>query len=118
MRGSLDNFLCILYGGPLRSVSLLTSYRGPLRSVSSQTIWGPSQTCLFAYYNMGAPSDQFFRLLYGASPRSVSSLTIWGSLDFFHFLRAKLSLGGPHIFEFPGWGQVPPLAPPPPSGRP
>ena len=70
-------FLRILYGGPLRSVSLLTVWGPPSasqffcllcgpghpRSVSSHTIWGP-------------PSHQFLCLLYRGSIRSVFSLTI------------------------------------------
>ena len=46
-----DQFLCIPYGRPLRSVSSLT-------------IWRPPQINLFAYY-VGAPSEYFFRILYG-----------------------------------------------------
>ena len=60
-----DQFLWILhvYGGPLRSVSSLTT-GGPLRSASSLTIWGPPQVSFFAYY-MGTSLCQFLRLLCG-----------------------------------------------------
>ena len=75
-------FLCILYGAPLRPVS-------------SHTIGG-------------LPSDQFLRLLNGGP--SVQFLRL---IFFQKFVHVKLSLGGPHIFEFPEGGQVPPLAPPP-----
>ena len=86
-----DQFLRLLYGGPPQ-VSFYAYYMGgPLRSVYSLTMWGPP--------------GQFLRLLYGAP------------LIFFHFLRVKLSLGGPYFFYFQGEGQVPPLAPPP-CGRP
>ena len=79
----LHKLLCILYGGPLRSVSLLT-IGGPLRSVSSHTKWGPSV--------------QFLCLIFSIFKKNV---------------RVKLSLGGPHIFEFPGGGGKGPLLPPP-----
>ena len=49
----------------------------PLRSVSSLTKWGPSV--------------QFLRLIFSIFKKNVC---------------VKLSLGGPHIFEFPGGGGV------------
>ena len=49
-RGLLDQFLRILHGGPLRSISSLTIARGPL--------------------------DQFLCILYRGPLRSISSLTI------------------------------------------
>ena len=55
----LDNFLRLLYGAPLRSVS-------------SFTIWGPPQINFFASY-VGASSDQFLRILYKGPLRSFSS---------------------------------------------
>ena len=81
-------FLRLLYGGLLRPVSSLTMC-GPPRSVSSHTIWGPPSgqfLCLlymeqpqigFVHY-MGAPSDQFLRILFGGPLISISLLTIWG----------------------------------------
>ena len=53
MGASSDQFLHLLYGVPLRLVSLLTIW-GPLRSVSVYIFWGPL-------------SDQIFLLLDGAS---------------------------------------------------
>ena len=50
----LDQFLCLLYGDPLRSDSL-------------HTIWGPL-------------SDQLLRILNWGSLRSIFSHTIWGPL--------------------------------------
>ena len=118
-------------------MSFFAYYMGPLRSVSSLTMsmWGPPYISYFAYY-MGAPQVSFFAYYkgppqisfftyyMGAPLRSFSSLTKWGpSVQFLRLIfsmfkknvRVKLSLGGPHIFEFPGGGgQVPPLAPPPP----
>ena len=58
-------FLCLLY-------------RAPLRAVFSLTIWGPPQTSFLVYF-MGALSDLFLCILYGA-PKVSSSLTIWGPL--------------------------------------
>ena len=81
------NFFSNYIGPPPPDLFRLILYVGPLRSVSSLVIRGP--------------------------PRLVSSLTIWCPVDFFHFFRVKLSLGGPQMFEFPGGGQLPPLAPPP-----
>ena len=47
-RGPSVQFLCLLYGAPLRSISLLP-------------MWGPLQISFFAYY-IGAPSGHFLRL--------------------------------------------------------
>ena len=101
-----------------------------LRSVSSYSIWGPLQISFFTY-NMEAPSDLFLCILYGGPFGSVSLLTIrapapqvsfftyyiWSPLIFIQFLRVKLSLGGPHMFEFPG-GRASASSCPPPCGRP
>ena len=110
-------------------VSFLTYYRGP------------PQISFFAYY-MGPPSDQFVRILYGGPLRPVSSHTIWGPLrsvslfttrgapqvsffayymgllDFFHFLRFKLSLGAPYTLKFPVGAINAPSCPPPPLRAP
>ena len=115
-------------------MSFFAYYMGPLRSVSSLTMWGPPYISYFAYY-MGAPQVSFFAYYrgppqisfftyyMGAPLRSVSSLTKWGpSVQFLRLIfsmfkknvRVKLSLGGPHIFEFPGGGKCPLL--PPPAG--
>ena len=48
-----DHFHCLLYGAPLRSVSL-------------HAIGGPPQILVFFTKYMGPSSDQFLRLLYGA----------------------------------------------------
>ena len=99
----LDQFLCILFGGPFRSVSSLiiwaphrsislhTGIMNPLRSVSSQNIWGGGggpQFRFFAYYMgppgqflcllYGGPSGQFLRLLCAPPPR-------WPQISFFEY---------------------------------
>ena len=61
-----DQFHCLLYGSPLRSVSL-------------HAIGGPPQI-LFFPQNIWGPSDQFLRLLYGGPLMLLSLLTIWGPL--------------------------------------
>ena len=75
--GPPDHFLRLLYGAP--QISFFSYNMGaPLRSVSLFTIWPPPpQISFFACYKgatshfsfftkyMGAPSDQFLRLLYG-----------------------------------------------------
>ena len=95
MGAPLDQFLFILFRGPLRSASLLT-IRGPLRSsvcILLQHVYGALSNQFLVYYirhNRG-PSDQLYRLLYGSPqinfftyymgpPRLVSVLTIWGPL--------------------------------------
>ena len=80
-RGATSDFSFFhkIYGGPLRSVSLLTIW-GPLRLVSLHTIWGPLRSVsvhtfwgplsdLFFLLLYEATSDQFFRILYGGSLR-------------------------------------------------
>ena len=117
-----DQFLCIPWGA-LRPVSSTTVW-GPPRSVSSLTMWGPPQVFFFVYY-MGTPSDQFLRLLYGGSLRPVSWHTMlgppqinffayyMGSPDrFFYFLRVKLSLGAPILFNLNEGGKCALLTPP------
>ena len=100
-----DQLLRLLYGGPLQ-VSFLAYYMGAPSDQFIRLLYGgPPQISLFAYY-MGTwgPPGQFLRLLYEAP-----------LMFFFHFLRIKLSWGGP-IFLISrgggGGGQVPPLAPP------
>ena len=83
--GSPQISLCILFGGALSDNFFLYGapsdqffcilYREPLRSVSSPTIWGSPEISFFAYY-MRPPSVQFLRLLYGGPIRSVSLQTI------------------------------------------
>ena len=119
------SFFAYYMGGPSNSVSSLTIW-GPLRSISSLTIWGPPRISFFAYYMgppqiyffaylVGAPSDKFFTYYMGAPSGQFLCLLYGVPLIFFKKIRVKLSLGGggPHICEFPGGGQVPPLAPPP-----
>ena len=88
MGASSDQFLRLLYGVPLRLVSLLTMW-GPLRSVSVYTFGGPvSQISFFSYW-MGPPQVSFFAyyrrppqiglFAYYMPPlRSISSLIICG----------------------------------------
>ena len=84
MRAPSDQFLRLLYGDPIRSVSLLT-IRGPLRSfvcilllhvygaLSNQFLCilynGPTQISFIAYY-IGAPQISFFTYYMG--PPQVS----------------------------------------------
>ena len=111
--GPRANFLCLLYGGPFRSVFFSYTTWGlfsdqflcllyvppPLRSVSLHAIGGPLQISFFTkdlfVQRYGAPSNQFLRLLYGAPSDqflclifgapliSVFFLTIWGPLQIF-----------------------------------
>ena len=99
MGAPLDLFLCILYGGSLRSVSLHTIW-GPLRPVSLHTIYGGLLRSDFSLAIWGPPG-QFLYLLYGFP------------LIFF-ILHVKLSLGGPIFFHFQG-GKCYLLLPPPPT---
>ena len=71
-----NQFLHILYGGPLRSFFSLTIW-GPLISVSSHIIWGPLQISLSA-----------------PPPRSVSTHTIWGppQISFFAYYMGPLKI--------------------------
>ena len=73
--GALRSFLCILYWGP--QITFFAYHMGPHRSLSSHTIWGATSDLIFFTKYMGASSDQFLRLLYGAPLRLVSVLTIW-----------------------------------------
>ena len=121
--GPFGSVLCILYWGP--QITSFAYYMGPLRLVSSHTIWGPLSDqfhCLlyaplppphhisfFACYRgattdfsfftkyIGAPSDQFLRLLYGApqvsffayymgSPQISFCAYFWGPLSDQFFL--------------------------------
>ena len=82
-----DQFHCLLYGSPLRSVSLHAiggppqilffsqNIWGPIRSVSPLTIWGTPHVNLFAYY-MGPTQISYCAYFLGAPLRSVFSLTI------------------------------------------
>ena len=119
----LGSFFCILYLGP--QITFFAYYMGLLRSVSSDTTWGslsdqfhcllygppPPQIRLFACHRgstshfsfftkyMGAPSDQFLRLLYG--PRVTTGLvyllTIYG-VPSYQFLC--ILFGGPSQISF------------------
>ena len=90
-----DQFIRILYGPPLRSISSLAICGGPLRFVFSPTVWAHPPVSFFAYYMPPPPPDQFLCLLcggpfrsvslhiyyIGGPLRSVSSLTIGGPLS-------------------------------------
>ena len=76
MGAPLDQFLFILFRGPLRSASLLT-IRGPLRSsvcILLLHVYGALSNQFLVYYIgapqisllYGGPPDQFFHLLNGA----------------------------------------------------
>ena len=107
-----DQFLCIEYGGPLRSVSSLIMeaslclffhtiwgpsdhffayYIGAPRSLSSLTIYGAPQITFFSYNMGGHLRFYFFHNIYGGLLRSVSPLTIWGPLR----LVSVLTIWGP-----------------------
>ena len=83
-----DQFLCIEYGGPLRSVSSLimeaslcvffSYYMGTPQIISLHTILGPPDRFLRLLY--GAPQISFFSYNMGAPLRSVSLFTIWAPL--------------------------------------
>ena len=83
MGAPLDQFLSILFRGPLRSASLPT-IRGPLRS----------SVCILLLHVYGALSNQFLCILYRGPLRSALSLTIWGPLRsvFYLLYGAPLSL--------------------------
>ena len=120
---SSDLFLHILYGGPLRSVYLLTIWGPPQVSFFVYYIppsgkflclhMGGPQISFFAYY-MRPPSDQFLRLLYGGGPLSSLNLLYGAPMTilFFYFLRVNLSLGAPYFIISRG-GMGPRLPPPP-----
>ena len=94
-----DHFLCLLCGGPLRSIYLLTMW-GPLQ-ISFFTYYIAPPSCqflrilyrgggsphvrFFVYY-VGAPSDQFFRILYGG-PLQVSIFAYYRGPSSDQFLR-------------------------------
>ena len=87
-----DYFFCILYGGPLKSFYLLT-------------IWGPTQTCFFAYH-MGALSDLCLCYYLGGPLRSVLCLLYGGppQVSFFAYC-----MGAPQISFFIYYMGPPPM---------
>ena len=66
--GALDQFLCIPYWGPssLSSLTSLTIWRPP-EIICFCILYGVLSNQFLASY-MGAPSDQFYRLLYMGAP--------------------------------------------------
>ena len=109
-RGPSDQFFHLLYGAPLRLVSVLTIW-GPLRSafVHTTCIWEPSQVGFFAYYR-GPPRISFFAYYMGpAPPPQVSFFAYYMGASLGQFLR--LLCGGPpdQFFSHTIWG--------PPSGQ-
>ena len=102
-----DQFLCIEYGGPLRSVNSLIMTAS--LCVFFHTIWGPSDH--FCAYYIGAPrsffslttwgpSDQFFSYNMGAPLRLVPLFTIWAPPLRSVFLHAIGGGGGTSDFSF------------------
>ena len=102
MGAPYDQFTCLLYVGPLieflrilydAGQFLPLLYGAPLSSLSSLTIWGPPQINFFAYYRgplrsvssqtndtiWGPPQINFFHLLYRGPLRSISLRTMYGS---------------------------------------
>ena len=103
MRPHSGQFLSILYGGSLRSVSSLNmeaslclfhTIWGPLGSFLCILHWGP-QITFFAYYNR-APQISFFLYNMGSPLRSVSLFTICPPPPSDQFL-CMLYGGPPHI---------------------
>ena len=80
-----DQFHCLLYGPPLRSVSLQAIGGPPHILVFSQNIWGPPQISFSAYY-MGPPQVSLFAYYIWGPLRSVSVHTFWGPLSDQFFL--------------------------------
>ena len=89
-----DQFRCLLYGAPLRSVSLhaiegggdtsdfsfFTKYMGAPSDQFLRSLYGAPQASFFAYY-MGPVKSVFVHTFWGPlSARSFFSLTIWGPL--------------------------------------
>ena len=91
-----DQFIRLLHESPPPGQFLLLLYGGPLGSISSLTIWGPPHINLFTNY-VGPPSSQFLCLLYGGPLRSISLLTMWGppQVSFFAYY-----MGAPQINFF------------------
>ena len=90
--GPSDHFLLIQYGGPSQ-ISFVVYYGAPLRSISMHAIEGGGGTSDFSFFTkyMGAPSDQFLRILYGAPQAS-----------FFAYYMGPLRLVFVHTF----WGAL------------
>ena len=74
-----DHFHCLLYGAPLRSVSLHAIGGPPQVLVFSQNIWGPPQISFSAYY-MEPPQVSFFAYYMG---RGVPRIWQGGVKNFF-----------------------------------
>ena len=106
--GPSDHFLLIQYAwGPLSDQFRCLLYGAPLRSISLHAIeGGGGDTSDFSFFTkyMEAPSDQFLRLLYGAPRasffayymgplRSVFVHTFWGPLSARSFF--SLTIWGP-----------------------
>ena len=85
MGAPLDQLHCLLYGPPLRSVSLHAIGGSPHILVFSQNIWGPPQISFSAYY-MGPPQVSLFAYYIWGPLRSVSVHTFWGPLSDQFFL--------------------------------
>ena len=102
--GPSDHFLLIQYGGPSQ-ISFVVYYGAPLRSVALHAIEGGGDTSDFSFFTkyMGAPSDQFLRLLYGPL-RLVSLLTIWGPSDQFLCILFGGPLSARSFFSLTIWG--------------
>ena len=128
-----DQFRCLLYGAPLRSVSLHAIEGGggtPQILVSSQNIWGPPQISSSAYCMgplrlvslltiwghsdqflciiFGGPSqlDHFFLLLYGA-PSDQFLRILYGDPRSDQFLRLLYAWGPSEISLFAYYMRAP-----------
>ena len=86
MEASSGQFLCLLYVEAPLDNFLRLLYGAPLWSVSSLTIWGPApQINFFASY-VGASSDQFLRILYRGPPQVIFFAYKGPSVQFLHIL--------------------------------
>ena len=127
-----DQFRCLLYGAPLRSVSLhaikgggapqildssqniwgppqISSsayYMGPLRLVSLLTIWGPSDQFLCILFGGPSQLDHFFLLLYGA-PSDQFLRILYGDPRPDQFLRLLYAWGPSEISLFAYYMRAP-----------
>ena len=109
-------FLCIPCGPPPKISFFYLLYRShPQVSFFAYYVEAPDP-CLCTPYE--APLDQFsfFFFYYNGAPY-ISFLVLPWQFFSFHFLRIKLSLRVPHIFEFLWGGGKCPLLPPPPPVR-
>ena len=86
MEASSGQFLCLLYVEAPLDNFLRLLYGAPLWSVSSLTIWGPAHQINFFASYVGASSDQFLRILYRGPPQVIFFAYKGPSVQFLHIL--------------------------------